>query len=110
MKTMLMVIGLLVMSSVCWGQSLAGAGSGQQAPYTNTYVMQEHPQHADRHALAAEQSLVGGGTMTEAHGERPLWEFGSDKVEIPLGTVARQYRDTPRAKLAQIYWEQQGKK
>lgn len=87
------VMIVICFASLSHGQSLAGAGSGVQAPYTNTYIMQEHPQHADRHALATEQVLVGGGTMTEAHGERPLWEFGSDKVERPLGDVAREYRD-----------------
>ena len=109
MKTLILVIGLLMLSSVSWGQSVL-SGGGLQGPVNNTYVMQEHPQHADRHDLASEQSLVGGGSITVASGEQPLWQFGSDKVEVPLGTVARQYRDTPRAKLAQIYWEQQGKK
>lgn len=83
---------VLCFASLGHAQSLAGAGGGQQAPYTNTYVMQDHPQHASNHDLATEQSLLGSGSIHEAHGERPLWEFGSDKVERPLGDVAREYR------------------
>lgn len=112
MPIFILLVVFLFVASLCHGQSVAGMGGGQQAPTSNTYVMQEHPQHADRHAMATEQSLVGGGTMTEAHGERPLWEFGSDKVERPLGDVAREYRALALygSEKVRIYWEQQGKK
>jgi hypothetical protein len=83
---------VICFASLGHAQSLAGAGSGQQAPTSNTYVMQEHPQHASQHDMATEQSLYNSGSVTTAHGERPLWEFGSDKVERPLGDIAREYR------------------
>jgi hypothetical protein len=69
-----------------------------------------HPQHADIHDLATEQSLVGGGSVTYAHGERPLWEFGSPYPEpAPLGDVARAYRkEKMTAKKAEKVLEKQG--
>jgi hypothetical protein len=69
-----------------------------------------HPEHAEAHALAAEHSLVGGGTYTYARGERPLWEFGSPLPEpTPLGDVARSYRkEKQSAKKAEIVLEKQG--
>ena len=71
-----------------------------------------HPLHADHTALACEHPLVGGGpeTYTSAHGERPLWEFGSPSPEPPpLGDVARAYRrEKVAAKKAEFVLEKQG--
>ena len=56
----------------------------------------EHTAHADHHAMATEQFLVGNGndvTYTYEKGEQPLWEFGPVTPEIPLGDVARAYRN-----------------
>jgi len=92
MKNAVLLMFLLVVSAVMFGQNMGGMGGGMQAPYTNTYVMPSHPEHAGQHAMATEQSLVGGGTITSAQGEQPLWQFGSDKVEVPLGSVARESR------------------
>lgn len=67
--------------------------SAQSAPVlTNNpqaLSMPDHPQHASMHALAQESSLIGGSAYSYAQGERPLWEFGSPKQEVPLGDVAR---------------------
>lgn len=112
MPIFVLLVVILFVSSLCHGQSVAGMGGGQQAPTTNTYVMQEHPQHASQHPMASEQSLFNDGAVTTAHGERPLWEFGSDKVERPLGDVAREYRALAfyGSDKARIHWEQQGEK
>jgi hypothetical protein len=103
------LVFLLLMSISAFGQ-LAGGG-GQQGPVSNPYPVYEHPQHADRHDMAAEQSLVGGGSITTAHGERPLWECADLKPERPLGDVAREYRKLALygTEKARIHWEQQGK-
>ena len=65
----------------------------------NVIEMPEHPLHAEQHAMAVEQSLVGGSsnTYTYAQGERPLWEFGPISVPVPRGDVARAYRKQKEA-------------
>lgn len=94
------VVLFAVFSATAFAQS--GTVLSNQA-----YVIElpEHPLHAEQHAMAAEQSLVGGSsnTYTYAQGERPLWEFGPISVPVPLGDVARAYRrqkeamDLPKA-------------
>lgn len=97
------------------GTSLCTASAFGQSALSNQPQIIEpptHPLHADIHALAAEQSLVGGGpsTYTYAQGERPLWEFGSPYPEpAPLGDVARAYRhEKLSAKKAEKVLEKQG--
>jgi hypothetical protein len=71
----------------------------------------DHPQHAERQALATEKPLVGAGTeaYSYAKGERPLWEFGSDAEATPLGDVARAFRkEKLTSKKAEIVLEKQG--
>jgi hypothetical protein len=72
----------------------------------------DHPQHAERMALASEHSLVGGGesTYSYATGERPLWEFGSPlPAPTPLGDVARAFRkEKMSARKADKVLEKQG--
>ena len=83
---------VFLFASLGQAQSMGGVGASIQAPYSNTTVMSDHPQHASQHDLATTQSLLGDNGVTSAHGEQPLWEFGSDKVEPSLGDVARAYR------------------
>ncbi len=52
----------------------------------------DHPQHASEHAMAQESNLLGSSAYSYAQGERPLWDFGSAKQEVPLGDIARAYR------------------
>ena len=73
-------------------------GHGQSASVQNGQAqplqMQEHPLHADQHALGTERSLLSNGTISYAQGERPMSEFlGEPKQEVSLGDVARYYRD-----------------
>jgi hypothetical protein len=109
MKTKLMLLlVMLAMCSVCWGQ----IGSG---PRGSSISVPEHPQHASQHDMATFQSLIGGnGTSTsEAHGERPLWEFGEpNSSKKSLGDAAREYRAEKRQpgfEHATIRFEKQGK-
>ena len=46
-------------------------------------------QHASQHEMTAEQSILGTNSNPSAHGERPLWEFATPRVEKPLGDIAR---------------------
>jgi hypothetical protein len=105
MKTTLTVLFLLC-SAAAFGQIGASISSQPQI-----LELPEHIQHAQTHALATEQPLVGGSgdTYTTASGERPLWEFGPVKEEVPLGDVARAYRkEKMTGKKAEITLEKQG--
>jgi hypothetical protein len=105
MKTTLFFL-LIFCAAAAFGQT---AGVLPNQP--NIMELPEHPQHASQHAMAAEQSLVGGGsdTYTYAHGERPLWEFGPVTQEPSLGDIARENRkEKMAAKKAEIVFEKQG--
>jgi hypothetical protein len=51
-----------------------------------------HPQHAAPQAMSAERDLLIPSTFTSGRGERPLWEFASATPEIPLGDIAKIFR------------------
>jgi hypothetical protein len=98
---------LILCTAAAFGQTAGSISSQVQA-----INIPEHVQHADRHDLAQERPLVGGGsdTYTYAQGERPLWEFGPMlPPPTPLGDVARAVRkDKLAAKKAEIVFEKQG--
>jgi hypothetical protein len=74
----------------------AGAAFGQTAavmyPNPQPVVIPSHPEHAATHAMGLESSLLQTSVYSYGQGEQPLWEFASDKREVPLGDVARAYR------------------
>jgi hypothetical protein len=103
MKTTFVVLFVLCAASA-FGQ-LAGSIPSQP----QIQGVPEHPLHAEVHAMASEQSLVGGGAITYAQGERPVWEFGEILHEPALGDVARAYRkEKSTGKKAEIVYEKQG--
>jgi hypothetical protein len=103
MKTTLTILFLLC-SAAAFGQ--IGSSISSQAQILE---LPEHVQHADVHAMGTETSLLGNNAYTTAQGERPLWEFGPVKVEVPLGDVARAYRkEKMTGKKAEITLEKQG--
>lgn len=53
----------------------------------------DHAAHASQHDLASPQNILQDSAYSYAHGERPLWEFGSSIVPVPLGDIARAYRE-----------------
>ncbi len=69
--------------------------------------MTEHPEHAGNHTLAQEQNLRGDESpYTYAQGELPLSDFARASAAVPLGDVARRYREErASAKRAQTVWE-----
>src|SRR5438270_10928934 len=88
-----MKLTLLILIMLC-----AAAAFGQASALSNQPVVVEipdHPQHAAYAPMACEHPLVGGSsdTYTYEHGERPLWEFGPVSQPVPLGDVARAYRN-----------------
>lgn len=106
MKTTLFV--LLILSTA----TAVGQVAGGMSSYAQPLRMQgETPGHATQHDMAQESPLVGGGpnTYTVFQGERPLWEFGPVSEPIPLGDVARAYREQKAAaKKAEVILEKQG--
>ena len=105
MKTTLLIITILC-SVAAFGQNASSISNNPQP-----LQLTGHPEHASQGAMATEHSLVGGGdsTYSYAQGERPLWEFGEIKPQIPLGDVARSVRkEKLTAKKAEIIFEKQG--
>jgi hypothetical protein len=86
MKTLFFVVCTLA-ATAAFGQS-ASVISSQASPIQIT----DHPQHASQHAMAGEQSILETNCNLSAHGERPLWEFATSRVERPLGDIARELR------------------
>lgn len=82
---------------------LAGFAHCQtQAPLSTTLQMPDHAMRATQTALAQPQSLLGTCTATAAHGDMPDADIpvAPFKPEVPLGTMARWYRENdnrPRA-------------
>ena len=87
MKTLVLIV-MLLCTAAAFGQYGVSSVNNQAQPIQ----MADHPQHADRHDMRGEQSLVGGGSYTSDHGDRPLWEFGHPKPEVSLGEYARALR------------------
>lgn len=65
----------------------------QQVPNAPTFVPYENPQHATHSDLRTETPLVGGGGEIAARGERPVTDYLETHPWVPLGTVAREYRE-----------------
>jgi len=75
--------------------AIALSAHGQQSPQmSSTVQMATHPARATQVLLATPQNLLPTGSITVASGEMisadiPITE---PKPDIPLGTIARQYR------------------
>ncbi len=112
MKITLSVLFIILCTAFCTTAAFGQIGAAVLSNQPQIIESTSHPLHADRTPLATEHPLVGGGpeTYTSAHGERPLWEFGSPSPEPPpLGDVARAYRkEKVAAKKAEFVLEKQG--
>ncbi|MFZ0293793.1 MAG: hypothetical protein WAL52_09335 [Candidatus Sulfotelmatobacter sp.] len=80
--------------ALCFLCAAAAFGQTASVLYANPQpvVMPSHPEHAAAHAMGQESSLLQSSVYSYGQGEQPLWEFASDKREVPLGDVARAYR------------------
>jgi len=87
-----MKIAIVTICFLCATAAFAQVGQSALSNTPQPMVMIDHPQRASVHAMADETSLLGCSAYSYAQGEQPLWEFGSDKHEVPLGDVARAYR------------------
>ena len=98
---------LLLCTAAAFGQAPAAIPSQAQP-----LVFNEHPLHAEPHAMACEKPIAGVTSeyYSYAQGEQPLWQFGPVSVERPLGDVAREYRNgkLTAKKKSEIVFEKQG--
>jgi hypothetical protein len=106
-----MKITLFVFFLFCTAAAF-GQNGGLLSAQPQIFEIPDHPMHAEHGMMASEHPLVGAGadTYTFAHGEVPLWEFGSpNPAPAPLGDVARAYRkEKLAAKKAEKVLEKQG--
>jgi hypothetical protein len=87
---------LIALFFLCTTAALAQSGAGTAALSNEPYVFRvpSHDARASQQPMQLEQSLLVTVHNTSAQGERPLWEVGAKPpAEIPLGDVARLYRD-----------------
>src|SRR4051794_7271222 len=89
MKTTLFAFLLL------WGTAAFGQAASTISSEPQPISIPSHPLRATQQPLQSTQSLLFTTyTDTSAQGERPLWEAGAKPLaEIPLGDVARMFRD-----------------
>jgi len=88
MKTTLIAL-LLLSASAALGQSI-GANVISNEP--NMLYVPSHQARATQHPMAEERSILFTSVNPSAHGERPLWEVAKPAPEVPLGDIARMFR------------------
>jgi hypothetical protein len=91
MKTTLLatLFVLCLLTSAAFGQT--GASSISNQPVVTQ--VPSHPSHASQRFLQQEQNLLFASPNISARGERPLWEFSKPATEVPLGDIARAFRE-----------------
>ncbi len=86
MKTTICALCFLC-ATAAFGQSASVLSNNPQP-----LVLTDHPQRAEEHSMRPFDNLRGESNYSYAQGEQPLSDFGTGKVEVPLGDVARAYR------------------
>ncbi|HVO82261.1 MAG TPA: hypothetical protein VMT28_16125 [Terriglobales bacterium] len=81
----------LLCASAAFGQAAAAGSALSSEPVV--FQIPGHVRHASQTAMAPEQSLLQKSTYLYARGERPLWEVMPEHDEMPLGDVARMFRE-----------------
>jgi hypothetical protein len=73
----------------------ASSAFGQALLNSNSQPLEfgDHVARASQHDLASPSNLLQDSAYSYAQGERPLWEFGPTSQPVPLGDVARAYRE-----------------
>lgn len=74
---------------------LTTAALGQSTLSSEPQILQipSHGLHASQRPMALEQNVLITSCNTSARGERPLWEVSKPAPEVPLGDVARLFRN-----------------
>ena len=89
MKTLL-VVSCLLLTTAAFGQASAAVSTFSNEAHSIS--VPSHPQIASAQGMSTTQNLLGTAGYASAHGERPLWEVATKKVEVPLGDIARDLR------------------
>jgi hypothetical protein len=94
MKTTLLttLFVLCFLTTAALGQSAVGFASTLSSE-PQILRIPSHDLHASQSPMAVEQNLLITSCNTSAHGERPLWEVSKPAPEVPLGDVARLFRN-----------------
>jgi len=82
--------------------------SGGAALSAEPQVLQvpSHPARAYQKDMGQDQNLLGSSHTLSAHGERPLWEVAPKTQSVPLGDIARTFREEhATVKKAVIVWD-----
>ena len=104
MKVTLVMLLLGFGASFAYGQSTyTGTALNAQPQIVEFY---SHPQTALQAPLKLETSLLETSNLTWAQGERPMWEVAPPLNPVPLGDIARMYREEhAKAKKAEKVWQ-----
>ena len=95
-----LVAVVLFCAAGAFGQAISSGPSP-----AHMLVMTGNPQHAAPTAMAPEQDLRERSGTNSGRGERPLWEFGTERQPISLGQLARDIRkEHEMAKKAVKVW------
>jgi hypothetical protein len=90
MKTTIFVL-LFLSAAAAFGQGSAGGAALSSEPMVLQF--RSHAKRATSQGMGSGQDLLEKSKLLYARGERPVWEFLLEKQEIPLGDVARMFRE-----------------
>jgi hypothetical protein len=100
MKSIFLMVCLLS-ASAAFSQNYVGYLNSEP----QVYHAPDHPAHASYAPIAQETSIVGGGAVSIATGEKPASDF-PQKVAMPLGDAARELKKQhAQVKKARKVWE-----
>jgi len=91
-----MKMTLLTLFTFCFlssGAALAQLSGGYISSEARPVHVPSHEQHAYEGTLRPQQNLYVRTASSIGQGERPLWEFAQPSKEMPLGDVARLFRE-----------------
>ena len=101
MKMTLCVLVFVCLAGAAFGQ-VGGAGISAEPV---VYEFTSHQGHAYQTDMGQQQQIMEHFENVQAHGVRPLWEFGSPVKVVPLGDSARILKqEHMSAKKAEIVW------
>jgi len=88
MKTTIFILCFLC-TTAAFGQVALSVVTTQAMPLQ----MVDHPLRASSHAMATEQNLLESSAYTYEKGELPIWEFAPVTKRVPLGDIARLFKE-----------------
>jgi hypothetical protein len=103
LKTTVCVLFFLCFAAAAFGQASVGGAGLSAEPVV--YEFQSHTGRASQQEMGTHQDIMEQSTNVVAHGVRPLWEFATPAMVVPLGDSARVLRkEHLAAKKADIVW------